>query len=259
MILRPLCWPGLPPAPIIIGSSKSPLSFAYSYGVSSGGPNEHAIEKRLNFVRPLGIAAYNKQMAISVPGVVKEEADEILTQHFGSMPTMLVALHPGGSAPYKHWPLNNFVTLGKFLKQAYKAQFLLICTTAERILAQRLADQINAPVLVTGGHYNLLTVAALLSRCHLFVGNDSGPLHLALALQIPSIGILGADDPSRIGPYQIDWGAFIFNQDACLRKPCLTKRCPQPRCLEAIQPQEVIQLIQEWWEPKFLPLQAEKM
>ena len=61
----------------------------------------------------------------------------------------------------------------------------------------------------------------------LLSGNDSGPLHLALALQTPSIGLLGADDPHRIGPYQVDWGAFMFNQEACLRNPCLTKRCPQ--------------------------------
>jgi ADP-heptose:LPS heptosyltransferase len=251
-----LAW--LTGSPFIIGSSNSPLSFAYSYRVSSGGPNEHAIEKRLNFVRPLGVAVNDKRMVISLPDDVKKQAGEILTGRFGSMPDMLVALHPGGSAAYKHWPLDNFVALGKILNQLYKAQFLLISTTAERNMAQRLADKIKAPVLVTGGHYNLLTVAALLSHCHLFVGNDSGPLHLALALQIPSIGILGADDPYRIGPYQVDWGAFVFNKDACLRNPCLTKRCPQSRCLETIQPQEVIRLIQEWWEPKFLPRQTEK-
>ncbi len=246
-----LAW--LSASPFIIGSSKSPLSFAYSYGVASGNLDEHAIEKRLNFVRPLGVKVDDKRMEIFLPAVVRKEAYKILTKHFGSFPAMLVAFHPGGSAPYKHWPLDNFVILGKFLKQVYNAQFLLISTTDERNLAQSLADRIDAPALVTGGYYNLLTVAALLSQCHLFVGNDSGPFHLALALQTPSIGLLGADDPKRIGPYQADWGSFIFKEEACLRNPCLTKRCPQSQCLEAIGPEEVIRLIQEWWQPKFFP------
>jgi ADP-heptose:LPS heptosyltransferase len=249
-----LAW--LSGSPYIIGSSKSPFSFAYSYGVSSGGPYEHAIEKRLNFVRPLGVKVTDTRMTIFLPEDVKKQADEILAKHFGSRPTMLAALHPGGSASYKHWPPDNFVALGKFLQQTYNAKFLFISTAAERNLSQQLAAQIEAPALVTGGQYNLLTVAALLSRCHLFVGNDSGPLHLAIALQIPSIGILGADDPQRIGPYQVEWGSFAFRKGACLRNPCLTKRCRQPHCLEAILPREVSQLIQEWWEPKFMPLNA---
>jgi len=244
-----LAW--LSGSPFIIGSSRSPLNFAYSYSVASSGPYEHAIEKRLNFVRPLGIEVGGKRMAIFLPDDVKKKTDRILTKYFGTFPAMLTALHPGGSAAYKHWPLDNFVTLGKFLKQAYNAQFLIISSTAERNLAQSLAEQIKAPALVTNGNYDLLTVSALLSQCHLFIGNDSGPLHLALALQTPSIGLLGADDPHRIGPYEADWGSFVFKEDACLRNPCLTKRCPQSHCLEAIEPGEVIKLIQEWWEPHF--------
>ena len=246
-----LAW--LTGSPFLIGSDKSPLSFAYSYRVPSSGLLEHAIERRLNFVRPLGVEVEGKQMEIFLPPVVKEEAAHILTEHFGSPPPMLMALHPGGSDLYKHWPLDNFVALGKFLKQTYQAQFLMISSASERILAQTLADRISAPALVTGGRFNLLTVAALLSQCHLFVGNDSGPLHLALALQTPSIGLLGADDPQRIGPYQVDWGTCLFKEDACQRNPCVTKRCPRKHCLEAIQPEEVIRRIQQWWEPQFLP------
>lgn len=244
-----LAW--LTGSPFLIGSARSPLSFAYSHCVPSGGPLQHAIERRLNFVRPLGVELQDKRMQIYLPPVAKEEAAHILAKHFGSPPTRLMALHPGGSAPYKHWPAENFVALGKFLKQAYQAQLLIISSAGEQILAQTLADRINAPALVTGGGYNLLQVAALLSHCRLFVGNDSGPLHLALALQIPSIALLGADDPHRIGPYQVDWGAWVFKKEACERLPCLTKSCPRSLCLEAIQPEEVIRLVREWWEPKY--------
>jgi ADP-heptose:LPS heptosyltransferase len=245
-----LAW--LSNSPFLIGSSKSPLSFSYSYAVPPGEPSEHAIERRLNFVRPLGVEVEDKRMAIFLPEERKEEASNILTEHFDGPPAMLMALHPGGSGPYKHWPLRYFVSLGEFLKQTYQSQFLIISSKNERALAQTLAERIGAPALVTGGRYNLLTVAALLSQCRLFVGNDSGPFHLALALKTPSIGLLGGDDPRRIGPYQVEWGAFLYKEEACHRTPCVTKRCPQTLCLEAIGPAEVIRLIQDWWEPKFL-------
>jgi ADP-heptose:LPS heptosyltransferase len=246
-----LAW--LTGSPYIIGSGKSPLSFAYTYAVPPGGPEEHAIDRRLNFVRPFGVEVANKRMELFLPVQVKAEAARTLAEYFGGPPSRLMALHPGGSESYKHWPLDNFVALGKFLHEAYQAQFVIISSGAERHLAQTLADGLGVPALVTGGRYNLVTVAAFLSQCHLFVGNDSGPLHLALALQVPCIGLLGADSPQRIGPYQVDWGISVFKGEACHRNPCLTKRCSRTICLEAIHPEEVIRLIQQWWEPKFLP------
>lgn len=245
-----LAW--LSGSPYIIGSDKSPFSFAYSFSVTSENIEEHAIEKRLNFIRPLGVKVDDKRMKIFLPPEVKEEADNILTKHLKNFPATLIAFHPGGSAPYKQWPPENFVILGNFLKQAYNAQFLLISTKAEQDLARSIAAGIDSPALVTGGNYDLLTVAALLSQCRLFVGNDSGPFHLALALQIPSIGLLGADDPKRVGPYEADWGSYIYKEDSCRREPCLTRRCPHSKCLAAIQPEEVIRRIQEWWQPKYL-------
>ncbi len=58
---------------------------------------------------------------------------------------------------------------------------------------------------MTGGRFPLLTVAALLSQCRLLVANDSGPLHLGLALGVPTIGLLGADDPRPGRPL---WGGL---------------------------------------------------
>jgi len=246
-----LAW--LSGSPFIIGSARSPLSFSYSHGVASGGLLEHAIEKRLNFVRPLGADAADTRMEIFLPPPVKKEAARIVQEHFGGIPTCLIALHPGGSDAYKQWPLGSFATLGRFLQETYGAHLLIIGNRSERPLGEELARQIGAPALVTGGHYNLLTVAALLHNCHLLVGNDSGPLHLGLALKTPSIGVLGADDPRRIGPYRVSWGACLFKEDACPRNPCITKRCPRSVCLEAIRPEEVIRLIQDWWALHYLP------
>lgn len=239
-------------APYIIGSAHSALSFAYSYAVPRQGPGEHAIERRLSLVRPLGVDVQEKQMMIFLPPEVRQRAAELLTEHFGRRPPVLMALHPGGSDAYKRWPAERFGELARWLAVTYGAALLIIGSAAERPLGEQVAAQAGASALVTGGRFDLLTVAGLLSHCQLLVGNDSGPFHLALALGVPSLGLFGADAPARVGPYQTPWGQAIFQEAACPRQPCITKRCPRPLCLEAIQTAEVRRLIQQWWEPNFL-------
>ena len=88
---------------------------------------------------------------------------------------------------------------------------------------------------MTGGRFPLLTVAALLSHCRLLVANDSGPLHMGLALGVPTIGLLGADDPRRVGPYGVDWGVALHKrEEVCAQEPCRLKKCPKNLCMEAI-------------------------
>ena len=191
-------------------------------------------------------------MDLLLPPEEPEKAADILAEHFGAVPPRLLAFHPTGSDPYKWWPAASFVELGNFLYESYQAPLLIISGKSDRPQAEAIAARINGPTLVTGGRFPLLTVAALLSQCRLLVANDSGPLHLGLALGVPTIGLLGADDPRRVGPYGVDWGVALHQRDeVCAREPCLLKKCPENRCLTTIKVSEVITLIKEWWEPRY--------
>ncbi len=239
--------------PTIIGSANSPLSFCYSAAVSHPDPHQHAVERRLDFARLLGADTPDKKMHLFLLPAEVQEAENILAQHFGTPPSLLIALHPTGSAPYKCWPLNYFAELGNQLSSTYRAAFLLVSGRRDRKRAASLASLLPGKTLLTGGRFSLRLTAALLSRCHLLVANDSGPLHLGLALRVPTLGLLGADHPHRIGPYQTEWGAYLYKkEEVCPEVRCLLRHCPDNRCLQAIAPSEVMHQIREWWEPRFL-------
>ncbi|MGB8991449.1 MAG: glycosyltransferase family 9 protein [Desulfobaccales bacterium] len=239
-------------APYLIGSARSPLSFAYAATVAPTDPHEHAIERRLDYVRLLGADTTDKRMDLFLPPEELERAAAILTTNFGRVPPLLMAFHPTGSDPYKWWPAASFVELGNFLYETYQAPLLIMSGSGDRPQAEAIAAQLAGPALVTGGRYPLLTVAALLSHARLLVANDSGPLHLGLALGVPTIGLLGADDPRRVGPYGVDWGMALHKRaEVCELDPCLLKKCPQNKCMEAIEVAEVVKLIQDWWEPRY--------
>jgi ADP-heptose:LPS heptosyltransferase len=239
-------------SPYIIGSARSPLAFAYAATVAPTNPYEHAIEQRLDYVRLLGADTADKRMDLFLPPAELERAAAILTENFGRIPPLLMALHPTGSDPYKWWPAASFIELGIFLYESYQAPLLIISGRADRPQAEAIAAQLPGPTLVTGGRFPLLTVAALLTRCRLLVANDSGPLHMGLALGVPTIALIGADHPRRVGPYEADWGVALHKrEEVCDLEPCRLKKCPRNLCLEAIEVSDVVDLIKNWWEPRY--------
>lgn len=239
-------------APIIIGSSQSPLAFAYSAAVTHPDLYEHAIERRLAYARLLKADTQDRRLDLVVPPEESARARDILAEHFGALPHLVLALHPTGSAPYKWWPTEHYAELGKYLQEHYHAALLIISGAQDRSVAEALAAELPGPTLVTGGRYSLLTVAALLSHCRLLVANDSGPLHMALALGVPTLALLGADHPARIGPYQVDWGTYLYvKEGVCPELGCLNRKCPDNRCLKAISVADVTTKLQTWWEPRF--------
>ncbi len=246
-------------SPVIVGSAASPLSFAYAARVPQpADPFTHAIERRLDYVRLLGADTPNRRMDLFLAPEEEAEAQAILFRHFGEVPPLLLALHPSGSDPYKCWPADSFAALGNFLVESYGAPLLIISGAKDVSRAEAIAARIQGPSLVTGGRFPLLTVAALLRRCHLLVANDSGPLHLGLALRVPSIALIGADHPARVGPHQVEWGVSLYKRPGvCTLEACLLKKCPDNRCLSAIEVSAVVKLIKEWWEPRFFLKQGQ--
>jgi ADP-heptose:LPS heptosyltransferase len=239
-------------SPFIIGSAGSPLALAYAASVAPTGPYEHAIERRLNYVRLLSADTANKRMDLFLSPAERDVAAAILAEKFGQVPPLLLAFHPTGSDPYKWWPQTSFIQLGNFLFELYHAPLLIISGKGDRQQAEAIAAQLAGPSLVTGGRFHLLTVAALLAHCRLLVANDSGPLHLGLALGVPTIGLLGADDPRRVGPYQVEWGVALHKrEEVCTQEPCLLKKCQKNICLEAIAVADVVEMVKAWWEPRY--------
>ncbi|MGQ9688706.1 MAG: glycosyltransferase family 9 protein [Desulfobaccales bacterium] len=236
-------------APCIIGSAQSPLAFSYSATISHPDPLEHAIERRLAFARVLGADTGTRLMDLTLPAGDLQRARDILTDHFGGLPPLLAALHPTGSAAYKWWPLERYAEVGRYLFERYGAALLIISGARDRAPAETLAAQLPGPTLVTGGRFPLLTVAGLLSHCRLLLANDSGPLHLALALKVPTLALLGADHPARIGPYRVEWGTFLYKKDeVCPELRCLNRACTDNRCLQAISVDEVVARLETWWK-----------
>ena len=117
-------------------------------------------------------------------------------------PAVIMNINASPLALERRWPQERFVHLAKWLLRRYEIDLVLIGAHTERRYTQAVAQAIDSPARVhdLAGTLNLIELAELISTAALFISNDSGPLHLAAALQKPVIGFYGPETPKRFGP-----------------------------------------------------------
>jgi ADP-heptose:LPS heptosyltransferase len=238
----PLAWATR--APYLIGSGTSRFAAFLSQGLVCRDAHRHAIEQRLDLVRAVGAETSDRRMDFFLPAGWEPKVRGVLNEFWGSEVQPVIGLHPTGSGKYKWWPADYFVDLGNRLFDRYGCRFILFSSKSEAPAAQAIAFRLNAPVLTTEGRFDLALTGGLIRSCSLFIANDSGPLHMALALRVPTLALIGADSPLRIGPYQAGNSVtFYKKEEVCDLPRCLNEKCRDNRCLQQIRPEEVLQVI----------------
>lgn len=147
--------------------------------------------------------------------VVDPSAEQAVAARFAAWPAPWIALGIGSSEPWKQWGATRFADLALALRQHQAGSTFLVGGLAERALA----DDILARVQTENGAMTdavalpLEQTAALLARCHVYIGNDTGVLNMAAALHVPAVGLFGSSTPlthSRfihaITPPPGEWG-----------------------------------------------------
>jgi ADP-heptose:LPS heptosyltransferase len=112
----------------------------------------------------------------------------------------IVAVHTGSGSKDKNWPLKNYVSLLKSLYQKNRGTVLVVEGPAEKNTTADLSEALDGIAYITLQSLALPLLAAVLSRCDLFIGNDSGITHLAAALGVPTIALFGPTEPRVWGP-----------------------------------------------------------
>jgi ADP-heptose:LPS heptosyltransferase len=185
----------------------------------------HIADRGLAVLRALG-APVPEQGCPSV--VASEDARERVSTFLGgdgSSVRRFAALHPSASEARKRWPVERFIEVARSLLERHDLGIVWLGSRADAPLVARARDLLGAPSASFLGR-PVDEVAALLERAALFVGNDSGPMHLAGAFGTSLVGIFGSGDPGVLLPRKRNAAA-------------VQSRGPG-RCVTAIGVQEVL-------------------
>ncbi|HVF27243.1 MAG TPA: lipopolysaccharide heptosyltransferase II [Pyrinomonadaceae bacterium] len=168
----------------------------------------------------------------------RQAAREILMQHGVLFDRPLVALCPGSTnSRAKRWPPERFAALADQLIDDAGAGVVLIGSREEMdVTAEVVGHMTRRPVVLTG-KTSLAETIAVLSHADLLITNDTGPAHIAAALNLPTLVIFGPTDPTTTRPFSAS-AEVIRRPPECA--PCMLRVCPiDHRCMTAITPAEV--------------------
>lgn len=207
----------------------------------------HQLNYYLNLISELGLKIYPPKLSLALTPEEKKAAKELLLSHNIDLKCPLAILSPGASyGPSKRWPEFKFAELAGLLSERKKAEILIIGSENEVELAESVASSMRKPPLNLCGRTSLRLLASLIIHADLFISNDSGPMHMANALNVPVIAIFGPTDPTITGPFQ-EPAAVIKKKVPCW--PCAYRECPfDHRCMMNIDTEEVYQACQKFLE-----------
>lgn len=134
---------------------------------------------------------------------------------------LVIGFHPGSATlknqANRRWEPEKFASLGKRLIEKYNAKILLFGGPTEDELKQNIVDQINSPNAFSVVSHNLTESGAVMKRCNVFVTNDSSLMHIASALQLKIVAIIGPTNTNYIYPWKTQHKIVSLNLDC---SPC---------------------------------------
>jgi ADP-heptose:LPS heptosyltransferase len=204
------------------------------------------VYRNLGLARLLGCTQLNSRLEFPLDLSDHAEAAELL-RAFPAAKRPWIGLHAGARPPSRRWPIAYFATVGDELARRFNAQIILTGSPDERSIARSLEDLMSARPVNLAGKTSLGGLAALLEMLDLFVSNDTGPAHIAYALDTPSITIFGPADYRRWAPLHRQRHRVVRHPVAC--SPCPYWECPIDHgCLRGVLPERVIEVAGELLE-----------
>lgn len=114
---------------------------------------------------------------------------------------LVIALHAPVDRPEKQWPIRNFAALGDLLLADGRFEVMLTWGPGQFSVVEEVLSHMRRKASVAPEMPDLKHYAALVARCALYVGGDTGPMHIAAAMGTPVIGIFGGTNPAQHAPY----------------------------------------------------------
>lgn len=199
----------------------------------------HRIERDLSALAPLAIPVIDRIPRMWLTEEDDAAADDLLRRVGVQSDRRWVVIQPGARYWFKAWPPERFAELADRVADRYGCQVLVAGTPQEAALAQTVVAQAKHRLISIAGLSRVRTLAALLKRSALFVGNDTGAMHIAAAVGTPVVGLFGPSNPlewgPRGGPAEVIYKGLDCRE--CFHPTC---RRGEQNCMKLISVSEVM-------------------
>lgn len=234
-----------------IGYARDGRSLLLTKAVAVPKPGEVPLHEQYYYLELLRRAGWLDSLpnesfiTLNVPGESRQGAEEFLLSAGAKPDNLRIAIGAGASyGSAKCWPPDRFAELANRLQAQTGADVILLGTSAEAAVSSAIAASMRRPPIDLTGKTAINDLPALLSQCHLFIGNDSGAMHVAAAVGLPVVAVFGPTDPFGTAPVT-PWCSIVQEKPYC--SPCFLRRCPTDhRCMTSVTPDAVEAAARHW-------------
>jgi len=199
------------------------------------------VDAYLKLIETLGIEPATRHVKLEITPEEAEWAEEIWTVRGYNDGQPVIAITPGAAyGPSKQWLPEYFAGVSDRLREALHAHVLFLPGPGEEALVAEIAGNCKeSPDILSPSETPLNRLKAVIGRSDLLLTNDTGPRHIAVALDTPAVVVMGPTDPR--------YTATNLEKTTVLRKdlpcsPCMLKICPKGHeCMRGISPEEVFE------------------
>jgi len=209
----------------------------------------HDAERNLSVLQACGINPEDchRDLTLPVNDAARESVARLLRSLNVDLNKLIVGVNPGSVWPTKRWTAEGFAGLIARIRRQFDCEVLLFGGPDDLDINSRIAQQCDGGTVNLAGKLSLRELAAAISFCRVFVTNDSGPMHVAVACQVPTVAIFCATTPG-LGFYPYSSKAVVVEKLLGCR-PCGShggRRCPlgTEDCIRLIQPEDVFKAVE---------------
>lgn len=209
----------------------------------------HIIDHLLTSVEPVGAVAEDPVPVLVLSDSEVREARELLVEAGIQPGEAFVVLSPGANWRFRRWPARRFGALADRVRERLGVPSVVTGSAADVECATAVVEASSGAAVSLAGRTSLRTLAGVASLSAAFVGNDSGPLHVAASQRTPVVGLFGPNTPERYAPRGGE-SRIVWPRTPC--SPCSQKECVRQDdwCMEAIGVDEVFEALTSLMESK---------
>ena len=200
----------------------------------------HALTRGMVLLNAIGIPTKEIEYKLPVSNDDCEKVDELMKRHDINGVKFLIAINPVAKWESKLWPKERFARLADMIIDEYDARIIFTGGSEDRHIIQDIMSAMKGRALNLAGHTTLKMLAALYKKTVLVISTDTGPMHLAAAMETPVVAIFGPTAPWRTGPYGS--GHRVVRADPeC--SPCFKRQCETMDCMHQISVDQVFDAV----------------
>ena len=204
----------------------------------------HKVEYFLNLARAYGMDLPEVSYEFFITDADRRRIRDLLNESGIGDKDLLAILCPGGNWDPKRWPKEDFARLADMIIERLGAKVVISGARKDIALAGTIKGIMkNGPVILCGST-DLKGLGALMERSNLVVANDTGPMHIAVAMNANVIALFGPTSPKLTGPYGRGNYRIISKNEEC-EVPCYDLTCTDNRCMSLITVEEVFNAAKE--------------